>query len=369
MATYKRPDSKYWWYEFDFNGRTIRESSKVTNKKAANDIEAARRTELAKGEVGIKDKGPVPTVREFTEKDFLPYVDEKHKAKPNTVRYYHSGAAMFLPVLGTLPLDAITDEHAAQLAARFTHLSPSTVNCALRALRRMLNVAKSWGKVDGWADITLAKGERQRNRVLSDEEIKSYLAACAPDWKAVATIMLGTGMRPDEVFSLRWENLEPEDRAGVVSIVKGKTDAAKRKLPMVAAVYDALSARHKAQGEPKEGWVFPTSSECGHQTTGKTAHATALENSGVKAFEPYCLRHTAATRLAESGCDIFTLKTILGHSSVTITQRYVHPQAKAVRAAFGSHEVPTETAKTPHVFPHVSKKAVSRGTRRGAVSA
>ena len=63
-------------------------------------------------------------------------------------------------------------------------------------------------------------------------------------------------------------------------------------------------------------------------------HAKAL-CAGVKAFEPYCLRHTALTRLAEAGCDAFTLARIAGHSSITITQRYCHPQAEAVEAAFG----------------------------------
>jgi hypothetical protein len=55
---------------------------------------------------------------------------------------------------------------------------------------------------------------------------------------------------------------------------------------------------------------------------------------GIAWFEPYCLRHTALTRLAEAGCDAFTLARIAGHSSITITQRYCHPQAKAIGSAF-----------------------------------
>jgi len=54
----------------------------------------------------------------------------------------------------------------------------------------------------------------------------------------------------------------------------------------------------------------------------------------VKPFEPYCLRHTGLTDLAEAGCDAFTLAKIAGHSSITITQRYCHPQAEAIERAF-----------------------------------
>ena len=45
------------------------------------------------------------------------------------------------------------------------------------------------------------------------------------------------------------------------------------------------------------------------------------------------MRHTALTRMAPF-CDAFTLARIAGHSSITITQRYCHPQADAVEAAF-----------------------------------
>src|ERR1700722_576266 len=44
-------------------------------------------------------------------------------------------------------------------------------------------------------------------------------------------------------------------------------------------------------------------------------------------------RHTTLTRLGEH-CDVFTLATIAGHSSITMAQRYVHPQADAIERAF-----------------------------------
>jgi hypothetical protein len=63
-------------------------------------------------------------------------------------------------------------------------------------------------------------------------------------------------------------------------------------------------------------------------------HSVAIQ-MGCKRFEIYCLRHSALTMLAESGCDAFTLARIAGHSSITITQRYCHPQADAIERAFG----------------------------------
>ena len=115
---------------------------------------------------------------------------------------------------------------------------------------------------------------------------------------------------------------------------------------MLPVVYAALMVRYKESGKPEAGWVFPSTSREGHfnKDTAKDQHAKAIEKANHKAkgqgaktltpFQPYILRHTALTQLAQNGCDAFTLARIAGHSSITITQRYIHPQADAIERAF-----------------------------------
>ena len=117
---------------------------------------------------------------------------------------------------------------------------------------------------------------------------------------------------------------------------------------MVPAVYAVLSARYLEAGKPEGGWLFPSTSQEGHfnKDTAKDQHAKAIQEANAFAeknnskrlvpFPAYVLRHTALTRLAQAGCDAFTLARIAGHSSVTITQRYIHPQADAIERAFAS---------------------------------
>jgi hypothetical protein len=65
-------------------------------------------------------------------------------------------------------------------------------------------------------------------------------------------------------------------------------------------------------------------------------------------FVLYSLRHTFLTRLGESGCDAWTLARIAGHSSISISQRYVHPSQAAVLAAverLGRHNTGHSTDK------------------------
>jgi len=341
---------RYYMAKFMWQGKVIRKSTRATDRKLARAIEGKIRSELARGNFGILEMRLAPTLGEFLKREFLPYTKARFQATPKTRDYYSFGAKSLLDSdLAKLRLDEITDQHAGQYTVRLLgHLKPTTVNCGLRTLRRALSLAVEWGKLDRRPKINLAKGERQRERVLTEDEAARYIAACPQSWKDAATLVLGEAMRPGEAYCLRWENVLLNGQGGLIQIAQGKSKAARRLLPMVPAVYRMLKARHEAQGSPAEGWVFPTGSRSGHleESTGKIQHARALRLSGVKPFEPYCLRHTALTRLAESGCDTFTLARIAGHSSITITQRYCHPQADAIERAFqkvsGGQELVTD---------------------------
>src|ERR1700675_2927328 len=112
MAVYKQPKSKYWWYKFVWNGRPIRESTKQTNMRIAEQMEAARRTQLPKGEVGIRDMARIPTLAEFAEGRFRPFVKATFTAKPKTQVYYENGLNNLLTFdrLAGQRIDEITGE-------------------------------------------------------------------------------------------------------------------------------------------------------------------------------------------------------------------------------------------------------------------
>jgi integrase len=342
-----------------WDGKLIRESTKQGNDKVARQMEAAHRVSLAKGEVGIREKKPIATLKEFLTKAFLPFAEINHANKPLTLRYYKQGCDMLVRSrLAGLKLDELTNQQAQDFARQYSALSPSGINRGLRTLRRALNLAHEWGKTDKLVKIKLASGERQRDRVLTDEEVDKYLNACPQPWRDCATLIVDEGFRPGEVFALRWPHIFFNgDGTGLIQIVEGKSKAARRVLPMTPRVYEALRSRHEAASRQEDGWVFPClstgwsfeskrSATCEHFNgdAAKEQHKKALTNSGVKAFVPYTLRHTALTRLGErAGGDVFALAKIAGHSSITITQRYVHPQADAINRVFSGSPLPVGT--------------------------
>src|SRR5688500_10469803 len=78
MALYKRPNSKYWWMKFTFDGHLVQQSTKCKNRRDAETVESAYRTQLALGKVGIKPKKKPMSFKEATE-NFLKWSEINQK--------------------------------------------------------------------------------------------------------------------------------------------------------------------------------------------------------------------------------------------------------------------------------------------------
>ncbi len=319
---YKR--GNIWWYCFTWKGERIRESTKQGNKRVAEQMEAARKTQLAKGEVGIEERKAPPTLKRFIEDRFLPHLETTKSEEPNTVAFYRACANNLLacPKLADSRLDQIKAETVTAYIARrqAAGMSVATINRELATLRRALRLANEWGELaPAPPRITLLDGENGRERVVTTEEESKYLAAADPLLRAVATIIFDCGLRPDEVYRLRWaENY----RDGKIIIHTGKTKAARRSIPVTPRVAAVLEMRRTLNGSP---WIFPAPTKTGHieQSSIKKAHRRALKASQVAPFVVYDMRHTCLTRWAQY-LDPFTLKKLAGHESLETTMKYIH---------------------------------------------
>lgn len=168
-------------------------------------------------------------------------------------------------------------------------------------------------------------------------------------------------LRPEECFRLRIENVAD----GKLEIHFGKTESARRRIPMSPRVKATLQMRlAKANGS---AWVFPAPTKSGHiepsslkkQHIKAIAEATRIlreetrkKDAQFALFELYTLRHTCLTRWAPQ-MDPWTLAYLAGHRDMNITKRYVHPQEQTIRAAMDRvHE-----EKRGHTLGHTAKSA------------
>jgi site-specific recombinase XerD len=357
----------------------IRESTKQTNKRVAEQMEAARRTAFAKGEVGIRDKKPIPTLKDFDEQEFLPFVRSTFAAKPKTLAYYENGLSRLLAFesLADERLDNITGERIGQYVTRRREakgkrgvgLQVASLNRELQVLRRLFHLAEEWGRVErALPKVKMLPGEKHRERVLTAAEEELYFKGASTEameqfadaalLREVATILIDCALRPEECFRLRSENVVE----GKLEIHYGKSANARRRIPMtrrVAAILDMRLSR--ADGS---GWVFPAQTRSGHiepsslkkQHSRAIAEATRIlrqeskrDKTKLEPFDLYTLRHTCLTRWAPH-MDPWTLAYLAGHRDMNITKRYVHPQEKTIRAAMERAQV----EKSGHTSGHTA---------------
>jgi integrase len=355
---YKRGD--VYWYKFMWQGKLVRESSKQGNDKVARNMESAHRTSLAKGEVGIREKKPASSLNDFLTGRFEPWAKARFENNvPKTWLWYRTAMRAILKYkpLASARLDKITSEKISEFAAHRQSLKMeiSSVNNTVRALRRMLRLAVEWGALENAPQIKMLPGERHRERVVTQNEEARYLAAASEPLASIAAVLADTGMRPEECFRLCWESITwVNGRHGTLFVSHGKTAAARRVLPMTPRVRAILEGRWERAGKPAEGWIWPAPTRTGHVEVSsiRKHHAKTFEivaeeaaknsQKPVRPFVLYSLRHTFLTRLGESGCDVWTLARIAGHSQIQISSRYVHPSEDAMFAAMsrlGGHKI------------------------------
>jgi integrase len=226
-------------------------------------MEAAHRTSLAKGEVGIREKKKAPTFGEFADEQFLPWAESTFSAKRKTWLYYRNGVRRlkgYAPLVSSSLDDAKLGEKVPGYVAhrQAKRLQVASINRELQVLRRLLHLAVEWGFVEQSPKIKMLSGEQHREFVLSQEEEAKYLAVASEPLASVATVLADTGMRPEECYRLQWEYVTwVNGRHGSLFVTHGKTAAARRSLPMTPRVRALLEAHWEAPGKPAEGYVWP----------------------------------------------------------------------------------------------------------------
>ena len=135
----------------------------------------------------------------------------------------------------------------------------------------------------------------------------------------------------------------------------------KRYLPLSNRMRALLRARD-VDGE----WFFPAKSESGYTATiTKAWHATvkaANKEALLRAIPPipstivpYSARHTFATRYLDDGGDIASLQKLLGHHSLSTTQKYLHPEVQ--KAAEIVNKRNRKAVVLPDILPDTNVRA------------
>ena len=224
-----------------------------------------------------------------------------------------------------------------------------TLRHDLHALSKFFGFAmkQRWARENPVRNVSIpSEADAIRIHVVTADEEKQYFsrAATNSDLHDLGRLMFNQGLRPDEVACLRRDDVDLE--RGQIHIRKGKSPAARRTLDLTSESRQILGRRLGSSSD----WIFPSSRKPGrHIARLNGAHDRLCEKArkaGVTlTFVPYDFRHTFATRLAQAGIDLATVAAILGHSSIRIVQRYVHPTAEHKRSAMLRYDEIVEAGK------------------------
>jgi integrase len=286
----------------------------------------------------IEGERAAPTMAELCDRFESEHLQRK---RPSTARDY----AMILrkhirPHFGASR--KVADVDFADVDALHRKITKSGANYAanrtIAVLRKMFSLAVLWKmRTDNPAKGIEKNREHLRRRYLSGDELARLLAALAdhPDKQAVniIRILLLTGARRGEVFSMRWADLAD----GVWSKPPSSTKQNKHhQVPLSAPVRQLLSEIRAEQTSQKRAlgkFVFPGIGNTGHRAELKRDWAQLCKAAGINGLRIHDLRHSFASQLASGGASLPLIGALLGHSNPATTARYSHLFADPQRAA------------------------------------
>jgi integrase/recombinase XerD len=165
------------------------------------------------------------------------------------------------------------------------------------------------------------------------------LQAASPDVRRAIILAIDTGLRREELFSLRWNQIDVE-RGIIITTTKTKSRRA-RSVPLPQRSRDTLPA---ARGADDHVLINPNTGKRYVQVN--KGFKAAVRRAGIDHTQWHDLRRTAGCRwLQRDGKSIMEVSMLLGHSSVQVTeQRYAFLESEKVAASIGRTKTGTAAA-------------------------
>lgn len=193
----------------------------------------------------------------------------------------------------------------------------------------------------------LPKLEKKKLKILTKQEKEKLERFCFEhqNLKTLGIVIcLNTGLRVGELCSLKWENIDFDEKRITVKktiqrvydkkkkkskivMDKPKTDTSIRTIPMNKKIYDMLT--HLKKNYRQNDFVLSGKEKCLEPRRYQDVFKSILKECKIKPYKFHILRHTFATECIEVGMDIKSLSEILGHADINITLKiYIHSSDK-----------------------------------------
>ncbi len=270
---------------------------------------------------------------------FLEMLAAQRGAAKHTITAYQKDLVDLLAYLKPKsPQDASAEDLNSYLAT-LKNLSNASLARKISTLRQFYNflLEENFISSNPTKTITSVKKESSLPKFLSPAQIAHLLAAAKEGQEpsdirlyAILELLYATGMRVEELVSLKLEVMQFDQTQQVINI-RGKGN--KERIVIInksakEAIAAYLLIRSSFTNEHNEMWLFASQkSHLSRQRLGQMLKSLALKaNVDPKKISPHVIRHSFASHLLANGADLRSIQRLLGHSSINTTQIYTHVQ-------------------------------------------
>ena len=201
-------------------------------------------------------------------------------------------------------------------------LGSATVNVAVSGFRVLFGA--TLGREEVCASLPRRKGTRRLPQVLSLEEVESLFAAAERSTeRTLLMCAYSTGLRASEVVNLRKSDLDR--RRMMIRVRDGK--GGKSRYTILSERFSKQLEVYQRESALQRGWLFPGQNAGEHLTREAVTtmyHRVRRRAGIVKDGGVHILRHSFATHLLEAGVDLRVIQSLLGHTCLRTTARYLH---------------------------------------------
>ena len=334
MPLVKRGNSRFWYVQFQLNGRTFVRSTRTTDRKAAEKVEAQAKAEAySEGVLGKK--------KQITVSDALLRFLASKEGTPSYRNLIRRKKALLATLSGSGPISSLTNGDLDRHKQRRTQQgrAPQTVKHELNMIMGAIRYAKRNGfeipdltpptvRIPGGKLRYLSSEEERRLlRELDPNRVSNGLAPAderdpkkmqdMQDNYDLIVILLDTGARYSEIATLTWDQIDLPNRE--IRLWRSKVEN-ESLLFMTTRVTNVLANRL----ESRAGKFLFSNSKGGARRYSVIAIRKAFDRAALHDCTVHTLRHTHASRLIQNGMSVYEVKAVLGHADIRTTMRYAH---------------------------------------------
>jgi integrase len=220
--------------------------------------------------------------------------------------------------------------------------SSTTANHHMTLIKRMFNLAVKWGLLEKSpaAGLDKFKEPPHRERYLTKEELPRFLKALdeQEDKLSVAAIklLLFTGGRKNEILSLQWSQVKLDEKRLFLPNTKNGRSRSIILNDKAVTILRELDAQRDCHPRAKEStYLIPSrnGAKKPYIYDLRKPFVTTCEAAGIEGLRIHDLRHSFATLAIQGGASLYDVQKLLGHSDISMTQRYAHMADESLQRA------------------------------------